>query len=231
MLRKLYESFPGVHDVIVSNTLTRFQIDVDNLPSWEDTDSAVSYRAPLCRDYVCSLHAPTTGNYTVEEDREVGFEVGSVAGNVHEIEDVVMTEANWSNHGGENLVISPSSSGYIRSSSSDSMPELVRGRAREEGTVLIPLPLQGRIGQDTLSAMIRQDETATRSSRRRFYDVYTSQGDLLGKLRYPAGEFVLFLVTKSFDPHRWKRPRQILHLSVTGSRISSALAAQSPRFS
>jgi len=31
MLRKLYESFPGVHDVIVSNALTRFRIDVDNL--------------------------------------------------------------------------------------------------------------------------------------------------------------------------------------------------------
>lgn len=41
--------------------------------------------------------------------------------------------------------------------------------------------------------MIRQDETATRSSRRRFYDVYTSQGDLLGKLRYPAGESFRFL--------------------------------------
>ena len=50
--------------------------------------------------------------------------------------------------------------------------------------------------------MIRQDETATRSSRRRFYDVYTSQGDLLGKLRYPAGEFFPFLAPKSFDLDR-----------------------------
>jgi len=128
MLRKLYESFPGVHDVIVSNTLTRFQIDVDNLPSWEDTDSAGSYRAPLCRDYGCSFHALMAGNYTAEEDREDGFEVGSVAGNALEIEDVVMTEAGGSSHGGENLVTSSTSPlGYIRSSSSDSMPELVRG--------------------------------------------------------------------------------------------------------
>ena len=142
MLRKLYESFPGVHDVIVSNTLTRFQIDVDNLPSWEDTDSAGSYRAPLCRDYGCSFHALMAGNYTAEEDREDGLEVGSVAGNVHEIEDVIMTEANESNHSGENLVASSSSSsGYIRSSSSDSMPELVRGEARVEGTALTPLQL------------------------------------------------------------------------------------------
>ena len=230
MLRKLYESFPGVHDVIVSNTLTRFQIDVDNLPSWEDTDSAGSYRAPLCRDY--GFHAPIAGSYTTEEDREDGFEVGSVAGNVHEIEDVVMAEANGNNHSGENLIVSSlSSSGYILSSSSDSMPELVRDEAWVEGIALTPLLLQGRIGQDTLSAMIRQDETATRSSRRRFYDVYTSQGDLLGKLRYPAGELVPFLVTESPDPHRWKRPRQIPHLLAIGSRINSALAAQSPQFS
>lgn len=49
--------------------------------------------------------------------------------------------------------------------------------------------------------MIRQDETATRSSRRRFYDVYTSQGDLLGKLRYPAGGFVRSLHSQSLGPH------------------------------
>lgn len=167
MLRKLYESFPGVHDVIIPSTLTKFLIDVDNLPSWEDTDSAVSYRAPLCRDYGCTFNPHMARNYAAEL-REDGAEDGSIVENDNEIEDVVMTEANESNHDGENLITSSSPSGYIQSSSSDSMPEL------------------GRIGQDTLSAMIRQDETATRSSRRRFYDVYTSPGDLLGKLRYPA---------------------------------------------
>lgn len=124
MLRKLYESFPGVHDVIVANTLTRFLIDVDNLPPWEDTDSAISYRAPLCRDYGCAFHALTARSYTVEEDREVVAEGGLIAGNVNEIEDVVMEEANEISHGG----VSSLSSGYIRSSSSDSMPELVRDR-------------------------------------------------------------------------------------------------------
>ena len=141
MLRKLYESFPGVHDVIVSNTLTRFRIDVDNLPSWEDTDSAGSYRAPLCRDYGCSFHALMAGSYTAEEDREDGFEGESVAENVHEVEDVVMTEANGSNHGEENPVTSSSSLAYIRSSSSDSMPELVRSEAQVESTALTPPPL------------------------------------------------------------------------------------------
>jgi hypothetical protein len=53
--------------------------------------------------------------------------------------------------------------------------------------VLTSLLLQGRIGQDTLStkSMIRQHETATRSSRRRFYGVYKGPGDLSGKLQYP----------------------------------------------
>jgi len=140
ILSKLYESFPGVHDVIVANTLARFRIDVDNLPSWEDTDSASSYRAPLCRDYGCSIHALMAGSYTTEGDREDGFEGGSVVGNVHEIEDVVMLEESASNHGGENLVVSSSSSsGYIQPSSTDSMPELVRGDARVENIALTPL--------------------------------------------------------------------------------------------
>jgi len=126
MLRKLYESFPGVHDVIVSSALTRFRIDADNLPSWEDTDSACSYRAPLCRDYGCSFHALMAGSYTAEEDREGENEGGTVTGNIHEIEDAVMAEANGNGHGEDDPMVSSSSSGYMRSLLSDSMPELVR---------------------------------------------------------------------------------------------------------
>ena len=128
MLRKLYESFPGVHDVIVSSALTRFRIDVDSLPSWEDTDSAGSYRAPLCRDYGCSFHALMAGSYTADEDGEDENEGGTVTGNVHEIDDAVTMEANGNHHG--DPVTSSSSSGYMRSLLSDSMPELVRGQAR-----------------------------------------------------------------------------------------------------
>lgn len=125
MLRKLYESFHGVHDVIVSNTLTRFRLDVGSLPSRAETDSTVSYRAPLCRDYGCTFQALMARSYTAEADRENGVEGGLVAGNAHEIEDVVIGEENGTVIGGE---ASASSSGYIRSSSSDSMPELVRGQ-------------------------------------------------------------------------------------------------------
>lgn len=121
MLRKLYESFLGVHDVIVSNTLTRFRIDVVNLPSWEGANSTVPYRAPLCRDFGCTLHALVARSYTAEGEREDGVEGGSVAGNVQEVED--MAEANGTVRDGENTVVSSS---YTRSSSSDSMPELVR---------------------------------------------------------------------------------------------------------
>lgn len=74
-------------------------------------------------------------SYTAEGDREDGVEGGSVAGNVHEIDDVVMAEANGTVRGGENPIASSSSSGYIRSSSSDSMPELVRDRLRSRHCV------------------------------------------------------------------------------------------------
>ena len=226
MLRKLYESFPGVHDVIVSNALTRFRIDVDDLPSWEGDDSAGSYRAPLCRDYGCSFHALMAGSYTTEDD----IEDLSVVVNVHEIDDVAMAEANGIGHSEEDPVTPSSSSGYVRSSWSDSMPELVCDEARVRSAELRPFPLKGRIGQDTLSAMIRQDETTTRSSRRRFYDVYASQGDLLGKLRYPLGESAtslpspLILTTGNISG-------QIPHLLATGLRINLALAARSPQLS
>lgn len=53
---------------------------------------------------------------------------------------------------------------------------------------------QGRIGQDTLTAMIRQDELPpTRSRRRSYYNVYGP--DVHGKLNYPAGTLIyLFFV-------------------------------------
>ena len=127
--------------MIVTNALTKFRIDVDDLPSWEDTDFASSYRAPLCRDYGCSFHALMAGNYTAEGDRDNVSEVGSTAGNAHEIEDVVMAEANGSNHSGANPMASSHSSGYLRPSSIDAMPELVGGHARLENTELTLLPL------------------------------------------------------------------------------------------
>jgi len=82
--------------------------------------------------------------------------------------------------------------------------------------------------------MIRLDETATRSSRRRFYDMYTSPGDLLGKLRYPAGALFPSLFPEFFDSQpletsdrshtRWQldqgpiRHTQRNHCSLYGSR-------------
>lgn len=141
MLGKLYDSFPGVHDVIVASALTRFRIDVDNLPSWEDTDSASSYRAPLCRDYGCSFHVLMAGNYTTGEDRDDVNERGSTVGNAPEIEDVVMAEASGNNHSGTNPMTSTQSSGYLRPSSIDSMPELVGGCAPLESTGLTLLQL------------------------------------------------------------------------------------------
>lgn len=138
MLRKLYETFPGVHDVIISNTLTRFRIDVDSLPSWEDTDSAVSYRAPLCRDYGCPFHTLMMRGHTADEDRENGVNGGSGTGSVRQAGGVVMAETNEINYGVENSVASFPTSGYNRSSSSDSMPELVccRGDSQSRADVV-----------------------------------------------------------------------------------------------
>jgi hypothetical protein len=47
--------------------------------------------------------------------------------------------------------------------------------------------VQGRITQDTLSIMIRNDELAPTRTRRRPYYTYPGYGDATGKLPYPSG--------------------------------------------
>jgi hypothetical protein len=51
MLRKLYDSFSGLHDVVVNTVLQRYRLEVDDLPHFEDEDACRLYRAPLCREY------------------------------------------------------------------------------------------------------------------------------------------------------------------------------------
>jgi len=65
------------------------------------------------------------GSYTTEDENGGGMSTG----NIHEIEDAVMAEANGNGHDEDDLVTPSSSSGYIRSPLSDSMPELVRSQA------------------------------------------------------------------------------------------------------
>lgn len=51
--------------------------------------------------------------------------------------------------------------------------------------------LQGHIGQDPLTTMIRKDELAPSARRRRLYDMYTTYSDNVMKLTYPPGKHCL----------------------------------------
>ncbi|KAH9950579.1 hypothetical protein B0H21DRAFT_722324 [Amylocystis lapponica] len=64
-------------------------------------------------------------------------------------------------------------------SDSDDDEETIGAAPDEDGEDL------GHIGQDTLTTMIRKDEMAP-TRRRRFYEMYTSFHDSVGKLPYPA---------------------------------------------
>lgn len=67
-------------------------------------------------------------------------------------------------------------------------PDLVRNYLIYVSVPVLNHP-QGAIGQDTLSAMIRQDEMAPTRSRRRSY-YYSIYGiDVNGKLDFPIGEY------------------------------------------
>jgi hypothetical protein len=52
MLRKLYETTRGLHDVIVNAVIQRYRVDIGNLPPSEDEEACHSYCAPLCRDFI-----------------------------------------------------------------------------------------------------------------------------------------------------------------------------------
>lgn len=49
--------------------------------------------------------------------------------------------------------------------------------------------LQGHVGQDTLTTMIRKDELAPSARRRRLYDMYATYADNLGKSTCPGGKY------------------------------------------
>ena len=58
---------------------------------------------------------------------------------------------------------------------------------RDGGSLIALSLMQGYVGQDSLSTMIRKDELGPTRNRRRFYDAYASYQDTTGKLTYPVG--------------------------------------------
>lgn len=67
MLRKLYDNFPTLHDVIVNTVIRRYRLDVDKLPPSEDQEACRLYRAPLCREFSDSVAGDGTSDGVTTE--------------------------------------------------------------------------------------------------------------------------------------------------------------------
>ncbi|KAF5382555.1 hypothetical protein D9615_002846 [Tricholomella constricta] len=51
LLKKLQEGYPFVSDAILAAVLEKHQIDIEDLPAWEDREACGRFEARLCRDY------------------------------------------------------------------------------------------------------------------------------------------------------------------------------------
>lgn len=51
MIKKMYERYDYVRETIAKVVLEKHQIDVDDLPPWDDEDACRRYHAKLSRDY------------------------------------------------------------------------------------------------------------------------------------------------------------------------------------
>ncbi|OBZ71375.1 hypothetical protein A0H81_08367 [Grifola frondosa] len=174
MLKKLVEAFDFLTEAIGAHVLHHYRLDIDDLPPSDDEKACREFEAPLCRDFVTNRR-PTD---VVKLDRMGGHTM--VVDNVHEQGDVVMEEVaeHMEEVGGE-----------------DEAEITESERAEEDDHEDL-----GPIGQDTLSTMIRKDEMAPR--RRRFFELYASYHDSVGKLTYPADPTPVGRWARSHYGHR-----------------------------
>lgn len=151
------------------NAVQCYAINLDDLPSYDNEEACATYEAPLCRDFNTSSKATRNS---------------SGAAGLHSAEPNASGDA-IATDGREMDEDEIGNEGPVQAET---------GNTSELVSVLLLLTLkrllttlQGIIGQDTLSSMIRQDEMApTRSRRRSFYFSYFGS-DTTGKLGYPTG--------------------------------------------
>ncbi|KAF4590146.1 hypothetical protein EYR38_009444 [Pleurotus pulmonarius] len=143
MIKRMFERYDYVRETIAKVVLEKHQIDVDDLPPWDDEDACRRYHAKLSRDY--TMLDSSTGRESLQL--------------VQQMQPSLPPEVKPDDEG-------EGCEGHGMGNT-QSEPEL------------------GHIGQDTLSVMIRQDETAPSRSRRRAFYMYNYANDSANKLPYP----------------------------------------------
>ncbi|KDQ62290.1 hypothetical protein JAAARDRAFT_30185 [Jaapia argillacea MUCL 33604] len=157
MLRKLIDGYPFIYDTISELVLQRYQIFVQDLPSAEDEKACAAYEAKLCRDFARAYEQLVVAANTENGDQNVAAEPTPNAERTDEVEVDDAMDVDGPHH----------IEAEAAESTLDREPEL------------------GRVGQETLTAMIQFDEQAPTRSGRRRYQLY-NYADVSGRLHYPA---------------------------------------------
>lgn len=73
-LRKFVEGYLFLHDTIATVVTQRYQIDVDDLPTYEDEKACAAYEAKLCRDFIIPRFSDdaTTADSEVQDEADEG---------------------------------------------------------------------------------------------------------------------------------------------------------------
>ncbi|KAN0087454.1 hypothetical protein V8E55_006075 [Tylopilus felleus] len=145
----------SLHAALADAAVKRYSLSLDDLPLAEDEKACATYEAALCRDF----------------------------------NNLKMIRANSSGSSNQTPGASAAESAEVNGAEiegqEDSREFVVEVEEPEETPAMRDGLDLGAIGQDTLSAMIRQDEMAPARSRRRSYYYSIYGADVNGKLDFP----------------------------------------------
>ncbi|KAH7885344.1 hypothetical protein F5I97DRAFT_1884682 [Phlebopus sp. FC_14] len=165
-LHRLVERY-SLQSMLADAATQRYALTVEDLPLFEDEKACAAYEAPLCRDFN-NVKVVRSMNSTAPSTQQSSGH----------------TLPNSDGHGvvGEPTQADEEDVGEREGELDDIVTEEV-----PEGEAAVDPDAHdlGAIGQDTLSAMIRQDEMAPARSRRRTYYYSIYGADTTGKLHYP----------------------------------------------
>ncbi|KAH7913399.1 hypothetical protein BJ138DRAFT_1081602 [Hygrophoropsis aurantiaca] len=158
-IRQLVESYPFLHSYLADHAVQRYNISLDDLPPYEDEEACAGFEAKLCRDFNSAKSSfDISASVPLSPSHEDGAVDAPVDGDVDTPIDAEDGEE-------------------------EEMVEEEHVERQLQSTDALDL---GTIGQDTLTAMIRQDELSpARALRRSLYYSYYSN-DSSGKLQYPS---------------------------------------------
>lgn len=233
-MKKFYDGFPSLHDMIIRLVAEKYQITVADIPSWENREAPWRFKAKLCRDFVklgqletANEESDESDEEETEEDQESDVEDSddsSIMGGVEESESGISMD----------LVRAPPFN-MIRQ-----LPVVALFGTSANALLLFnyrPYPNfgeQGSITQESLTTMIRQDEITPVRSRRRMHYLYGPFGDSSGKMQYPHGQLLLSgphsstcdLKSEHSDPlhvGRWVKAQYGTRSSVTAVFMTHAV--------